>query len=137
MVEAHEKHVKDARAKLEKETQLLKDKIAQLYEEIAIEKAISEETQKQVEEDTDEEIESLKKAFQENIEYEKHCQADLRIEHTKTRKERDNAIRNEALMREEASFAKHEKEYLQTELDRMKHTLLEKDGEIAKKYRDE
>ena len=52
---------------MEKETQLLQNKIAQLEQEIRIEKEISEETQRQIEEDADEEIENLKKVFQENI----------------------------------------------------------------------
>ena len=130
LVQAHEAYVKESEAKLEKETRLLQHKIAQLELEIRTEKEISEETQRQVEEDADEEIENLKKVFQENVEYERHRSAELRIEHAKTRKLRESATRNEELMREEASLAKRERDVLKEELEKAKQTLAERDAEI-------
>ena len=130
LVQAHEAYVKESEAKLEKETRLLQHKIAQLELEIRTEKEISEETQRQVEEDADEEIENLKKVFQENVEYERHRSAELRIEHAKTRKLRESATRNEELMREEASLAKRERDVLKEELEKARQTLAERDAEI-------
>jgi hypothetical protein len=118
MVQAHEAYVKESEAKLEKETRFLQHKIAQLGVEIRTEKEISEETQRQVEEAADDEIENLKKIFQENVEYERHRSAELRIEHAKTRKLRECATRNEELMREEASLAKRERNVLKEELEK-------------------
>jgi hypothetical protein len=115
---------------MEKETRLLQHKIAQLELEIRTEKETSEETQRQVEEDADEEIENLKKVFQENVEYERHRSAELRIEHAKTRKLRESATRNEELMREEASLAKRERDVLKEELEKARQTLGERDAEI-------
>ena len=130
LVQAHEAYIKESEAKLEKETQLLQDKITQLELEIRTEREVSEETQRQVEEDADEEIESLKKVFQENVEYERHRSAELRIEHAKTRKLRENATRNEELMREEASLAKRERDILKEVLEKTRQSLAERDTEI-------
>ena len=130
LVQVHEAYVKESQAKLEKETQLLQNKIAQLEQEIRSEKEISEETQRQIEEDADEEIENLKKVFQENIEYERHRSAELRIEHAKTRKLRESATRNEEVMREEALLANRERDTLKEELEKMRQTLEERDAEI-------
>ena len=70
-------------------------------------------------------IENLKKVFQENVEYERHRSAELRIEHAKTRKLRESATRNEELMREEASLAKRERDVLKEELEKARQTLAE------------
>ena len=130
LVQAHEAYIKESEAKLEKETQLLQNKITQLELEIRTEREVSEETQRQVEEDADEEIENLKKVFQENVEYERHRSAELRIEHAKTRKLRENANRNEELMREEASLAKRERDILKEVLEKTRQSLAERDAEI-------
>lgn len=132
LVQAHEAYVKEAETRLEKETQLLKGRIAQLESEIVTEKEISEEIQRQVEEDADEEIENLKKVFQQNIESERIRQAELRIEHAKTRKSKESATRNEMNAIEEASLAKNDLVSYKLELERTKQAMVDKDEEIRR-----